>query len=161
MLKVRSTNYGLASSVILLIAPGMNMNTRMYQLSKEMQQLNIRVASVNYPVIARQQPLDELAKDTNGVAFTVFEEKHNVIESLLSTYFKLTNILYNVVETFYQGNRANIPLEVSHIRNHFENYFFILFGYLMLSTDFSKPCLKKIGISELEVFPFQLQVEIT
>lgn len=112
MLKTRSKNHGMASSVVLVIAPGMNMNTRISQIITEMQQLKIRVAAVNYPIIARQQSLDDLAKDTNGVAYTVFEEKHNVIESLLSTYFRLTNILYNIVETFYQGNRANLPLEI-------------------------------------------------
>lgn len=61
----------------------------------------------------RQRSLDWIADKTNGAAFTVTEARQNMASSYISTYFKLTNVLYSITEMYYQGSRSDLPMEVS------------------------------------------------
>lgn len=101
-----------ARNVIILIAPGMNLNTQLENLTKEAKKAKIRIATINYPDVIRVQPLDSLALQTDGVAYTVVENKYNIDMSMLSTYFQLTNVLYNIVERFYSGNPSDLQMEI-------------------------------------------------
>lgn len=115
MLDDQSRYRSPARNVIILIAPGMNLNTQLENLVKEAKKTKIRIATVNYPEVIRTQPLDSLALQTGGVAYTVIEEKYNIANSMLSTYFQLTNVLYNIVERYYSGNPSDLPMEVSFV----------------------------------------------
>lgn len=112
MLKDQSKYRSAARNVIVLIAPGMNLNTQLQNLVKEAKNEHIKLATINYPDVFRSQPLDWLAEETGGVAYTVVEKKYNVDISMLSTYFQLTNVMYSVMEQFYSGNPSDLPMEV-------------------------------------------------
>lgn len=101
-----------ARNVIVLIAPGMNMNPQLENLTNEARKSKIRIATINFPEVVRSHPLDLLATQTDGVAYTVMEQKFNVDMSMLSSYFQLTNVLYNVIERFYSGNPSELPMEI-------------------------------------------------
>jgi hypothetical protein len=114
MLDERTRTSGPGSSVIVLIAPG----TRNYapEITKEILRsvdLKIRIATVTYPGMYRERSLDWIAQKTNGAAFTVTEARQNMASSYISTYFKLTNVLYSITEMYYQGSRSDLPMEVS------------------------------------------------
>lgn len=113
MLDERSRTSGPGSSVIVLIAPG----TSSYapEITKEIirsSDLKIRIATVTYPGMFRQRSLDWIADKTNGAAFTVTEARQNMASSYISTYFKLTNVLYSITEMYYQGSRSDLPMEI-------------------------------------------------
>lgn len=112
MLNGRTTAQGPANNVVLIIATGIDTNNQTHTVIKEANKHNIRIATINYPSIIRQDSLDFLARETNGEPFTVFEQKFNVDTSLLLTYFQLSNVLYNIVQRFYSGNAAELPIEI-------------------------------------------------
>lgn len=113
MLETRANVNGPASSVIVVIAPG----TATYapDLARqvaEAKEKNIRIATVTYPMLKRLKSLDWMAEKTGGVSFTVTENKYNMALSYLSTYFQLTNVMRNIMETYYQGNKGDLPVEI-------------------------------------------------
>lgn len=112
MLNQRNLVNGLATSVIIVIAPGMNGSPQMLNIVKEATKSGIKIVTINYPEITRSSSLDMLARETNGRAYTVLEKRVNVDTSLLTTYFELSNILYDVTTQYYAGNIADVPLEI-------------------------------------------------
>ena len=40
------------------------------------------------------------------------ERKHNLVNSLLTTYFDLTNALFSITTKYFQGNPDSLPIEV-------------------------------------------------
>ncbi|GAB0087730.1 calcium-activated chloride channel regulator 1 [Sergentomyia squamirostris] len=112
MLRERSRQIGPASNVILVIAPGMDYNTDHHALSLEANAAKVRIVTVNYPGVIRRQPLDILAAKTDGSSFTIMENKYNVEKTFLSTYFELTNVLFHIGTQYYEGNRADLPVEI-------------------------------------------------
>lgn len=113
MLLERTRAKGPANDVILVIAPGTVVNQQVKNAVKEIGKSKIKIATINYPGVMRTNMLDVLASDTNGVSFTVFEEKKNVESTLLTTYFRLCNALNNIVHKFYSGSPLDLPIEVS------------------------------------------------
>lgn len=114
MLEDQSKYRTSARNVVILIAPGMDRNAELENLTLAAKSSKIRIATINYPEVIRSQPLDSLAINTDGVAYSVTEKKYNIDMSMLSTYFQLTNVLYNIVERFYSGNPSDLPMEVIH-----------------------------------------------
>lgn len=112
MLNDRTTIQGPANNVILVIATGSDTTNQTFTVINEAKKNKIRIASVNYPNIIRQDSLDFLAKETDGKSFTVFEQKLNIGTSLLSTYFQLSNVLYNIVQHFHSGSPFELPIEI-------------------------------------------------
>lgn len=117
MLDEKTRLNGPASSVIVLIAPGTSdQSVELSQILEQAVEANVRIATVTYPAQLRARSLDWLANATGGVAYTVNESKYNMATSFLSTYFKLTNVMWNIVERYYQGDAADLLIEVSLIR---------------------------------------------
>lgn len=113
MLETRASINGPASSVIVVIAPGTA--AYMPELNKQVNDAkdkNIRIATVTYPMLKRPRSLDWIADKTGGVSFTVTENRYNMALSYLSTYFKLTNVMRNIMEVYYQGSKSDLPLEI-------------------------------------------------
>ncbi|XP_050535825.1 calcium-activated chloride channel regulator 1-like [Daktulosphaira vitifoliae] len=113
MLETRASTYGQASSVIVVIAPGTLAHTP--DLNKQVSDAsdkNIRIATITYPMLKRPRSLDWMAEKTGGVYFSVDETRYNMAQSFLSTYFKLTNVMRNIVEIYYQGNKGDLPVEI-------------------------------------------------
>lgn len=103
---------GPASNVIVIVAPGMDSNIAA-ELTKEAEEASVRIATINYPgVKAGRSPLDALAEVTDGQAYTVYERKHNVDTSLLTTYFELTNVLVDIAKKYYEGPIYDMPVEI-------------------------------------------------
>lgn len=104
---------GPAASIIVIIAPGTSEHApELEMLVDEANDASIHMATVTYPAQLRSRPLDWLANATGGVAYTVNESRYNMATSFLSTYFKLTNVMWNMMETYYQGETADLPIEV-------------------------------------------------
>ncbi|GLV34560.1 hypothetical protein CBL_09041 [Carabus blaptoides fortunei] len=137
MLKERNRTHGPASSVIVLIAPGMEHSHQMPDLAKEATASRIKIATINYPGVFRTQMLDTVATETGGVAYTVLEKKYNVDTSLLSTYFQLTNVMYSITQRFYQGNPRNLPVEI-HRRELVDDRYSVT-GSFVLDKDIGEP----------------------
>ncbi|VVC30488.1 Hypothetical protein CINCED_3A006904 [Cinara cedri] len=113
MLENRASTNGPASSVIVVIAPGTTAYTP--DLTKQVAEAkdkNIRIATVTYPMLKRTRSLDWMAEKTDGVSFTVTENRYSMTLLYLSTYFKLTNVMRNIMETYYQGNKGDLPIEI-------------------------------------------------
>lgn len=120
MLDERARMSGPALSVIVVIAPGSAEDLQELEQAVELaSEENMRIATITYPAQLRSRPLDWLANSTGGVAYTVTESKYNMATSFLSTYFKLTNVMWSLVERFYQGDIADLPIEVSFMHSHF------------------------------------------
>lgn len=115
MLNERSKTHGPANQVILVIAPGTVLSSQLKNAAKEAGKAKIKIATINYPSVMRSSSLDSIAEETNGQHFTVVEERLNIATSLLSTYFQLSNVLYTVVQKYYSGNQADLPMEVRKI----------------------------------------------
>lgn len=112
MLNDRNRINGAASNVIVVIAPGMDDTTDMNKIIDDLNKAKIKIATINYPDVVRKNTLKQLADKTNGADYTVFEQKLNVDTTLLTTYFELHNVLYNIVQRFYSGSEADLPVEV-------------------------------------------------
>lgn len=111
----RSKIYGDAISSIVLIAPGMYKCTEevINEIINAANEANIKLVTINYPNIGPNRvPMDELAIKTNGAAFTVMERKRNEEQSLLSTFFELTNVLMHVSSLYHHGDQSEIPVEI-------------------------------------------------
>lgn len=112
MLNQRTLINGPSSNVIIVIAPGMNENPQMQSIIKEAKKASIKITTINYPEITRSTSLEILAKETGGRSYTVLEKRINVSTSLLTTYFELSNILYDIILQYYAGNVADLPIEI-------------------------------------------------
>ncbi|KAJ8982853.1 hypothetical protein NQ317_002260 [Molorchus minor] len=112
MLNDRTRTHGAALNVIVVIAPGMNNSGQLGATVKDLKRSKIRVATINYPDIVRPNTLRLLAEETNGADYTVFEQKLNVDTTLLSTYFELHNVLYDIITKFYSGSQSDLPIEI-------------------------------------------------
>ncbi|XP_001850631.2 calcium-activated chloride channel regulator 1 [Culex quinquefasciatus] len=112
MLNERTRQHGSANSVIMVIAPGMDFSIDHKSLANAARASKIRITTINYPNVIRRQPLDALAHGTGGAAFSVFECKYNGEKTYLTTYFELTNVLFNVGKLYYEGNTNDLPVEI-------------------------------------------------
>ncbi|XP_055526468.1 calcium-activated chloride channel regulator 1-like [Wyeomyia smithii] len=112
MLNERTRLYGPANSVILVVAPGMDFSIDYKSLANAARASRIRITTINYPSVIRRQPLDALADGTGGSAFSVFECKYNGEKTYLTTYFELTNVLFNIGKLYYEGNVNDLPAEI-------------------------------------------------
>lgn len=112
MLERQTRTHGAASSIILIIAPGMDVKTDYSSLSEAAKKQKIRIATINYPGVIHRKPLDALAKLTSGLQYTLFESKQNSERSYLTTYFDLVNMLHHIMIEYYEGNRLDLPVEI-------------------------------------------------
>lgn len=112
MLQERYHIRGPASSIIVVIAPGMDHSIEIEPLLSQAIDEGVRIATINYPAILRPLPLDHLAHTTGGPYYTVQEQRYNIAASYVSTYFKLANVMFSIATQFYQGSMAGMPLEV-------------------------------------------------
>lgn len=112
MLEKQSNDYGAASSIILIIAPGMDVKTDYLMLGQMCKKEKIRITTINYPGVIHRKPLDSLAKLTSGLSYTLFESKQNSERSYLTTYFNLVNMLHHIMVEYYEGNRLDLPIEI-------------------------------------------------
>ncbi|XP_058116874.1 calcium-activated chloride channel regulator 1-like [Anopheles ziemanni] len=110
MLNEQTRHHGPASSVILVIAPGMDIEHE--SLARSARASKIRIATINYPIVEPRRPLDALAHETGGSAYSVFECRDNSEKSLVSTYFEMSSALYNIGKQYYEGNRNEFPVEI-------------------------------------------------
>uniref|UniRef100_A0A1B6L3U4 Calcium-activated chloride channel N-terminal domain-containing protein n=1 Tax=Graphocephala atropunctata TaxID=36148 RepID=A0A1B6L3U4_9HEMI len=113
MLQDKERMGGPAASIIVVIAPGTSEHApELEMVIEEASDANMRIATITYPAQLRSRPLDWLANATGGAAYTVNESRYNMAASFLSTYFKLTNVMWNMMETYYQGDVADLPIEI-------------------------------------------------
>lgn len=112
MLEKQRHDYGDANSVILVIAPGMDVKTDYLTLSKNAREAHVRIATINYPGIIHRKPLDALAYETSGLAYTLFEAKQNAERTYLTTYVNLVSMLRSIITEYYEGNRLSLPIEI-------------------------------------------------
>ncbi|XP_053698600.1 calcium-activated chloride channel regulator 2-like [Sabethes cyaneus] len=112
MLNERTRMNGPANSIILVIAPGMEYSIDHATLANSASSSRIRISTINYPNVIRRQPLDALALSTGGSAYSVFETKYNHEKSYLTTYFELSNTLFNIGRQYYEGNKNDLPIEI-------------------------------------------------
>ncbi|KAL1379017.1 hypothetical protein pipiens_015208 [Culex pipiens pipiens] len=112
MLNERTRMNGPANSIILIIAPGMEYSIDHTSLANAARSSHIRISTINYPNVIRRQPLDALALTTDGTAYSVFESKYNLEKSYLTTYFELSNTLFNIGKLYYEGNSNDLPIEI-------------------------------------------------
>ena len=114
LLQQRANVHGVANSVILVIAPGMDKYNKqeLEAMTAAARDAKVKISTINYPTLNRRQELDQLAVLTGGAAFSVFEKKHNEEQTLLTTYFELSNILMHIGALYYQGNPVNLPIEI-------------------------------------------------
>uniref|UniRef100_A0A182K2V7 Calcium-activated chloride channel N-terminal domain-containing protein n=1 Tax=Anopheles christyi TaxID=43041 RepID=A0A182K2V7_9DIPT len=110
MLNEQTRHHGPANSIILVIAPGMDIEHE--SLARSARASKIRIATINYPIVEPRRPLDPLAYETGGSAYSVFECRDNSEKSLVTTYFELSNALYNIGKLYYEGNRNEFPVEI-------------------------------------------------
>lgn len=139
MLETRASIYGPASSVIVVIAPGTA--AYMPDLTKQVNEAkdkNIRIATITYPMMKRPRSLDWIAEKTGGVSFTVTENRYNMALSYLSTYFKLTNVMRNIMETYYQGSKSDLPVEI-HRRELTDDGRTVVSGNFVLEDHIGEP----------------------
>ncbi|XP_058467189.1 calcium-activated chloride channel regulator 2-like [Malaya genurostris] len=112
MLNERTRMNGPANSIVLIIAPGMEYSIDHHTLANAASSSRIRISTINYPNVIRRQPLDALALSTGGSAYSVFESKYNLEKSYLTTYFELSNALFNIGKLYYEGNKNDLPIEI-------------------------------------------------
>lgn len=120
MLDKQTKSNGIASSVILIIAPGMDAKTNYLTVVGTAKQRNTRIATINYPDVIHRNPLDILAKETSALSYTLFESKQNADRTYLTTYFNLVNVLNDIMHTYYEGDRSDLPIEI-HRKKLFDN----------------------------------------
>lgn len=112
MLEKQRHDYGDANSVILVIAPGMDVKSDYLTLGKKARNAQIRIATINYPGVIHRKPMDSLAQETSGLAYTLFESKQNGEKTYLTTYVTLVSMLRSVVTEYYEGNPLDLPMEI-------------------------------------------------
>lgn len=140
LLRDAAASRGPASSVILLIASGMDMSNsdKILEQARLAAKSNVKIATINYPGVTRQLPLDKIAEETNGPAYTVSERKQNIDTSLLTTYFQLTNVMYDVMTRFYEGKRTEVPVEI-HRRELVDDGRNAITGSFVLDENMGEP----------------------
>lgn len=112
MLKERTKTDGAANNIIVVVATGMMIDNRLKATIEELKKFKIKVATINYPDILRPNALGYLARETGGADYTIFEEKLNVDTTLLTTYFELHNVLYDIVLKFSARSQTDLPMEI-------------------------------------------------
>jgi hypothetical protein len=112
-LEDRSAMHGNAENVIMLISPGMpKCADKAQSVVTNANRQNIKIVTLNYPSIAfNRVEMDQLAHKTSGKAYTIFEQKQNERQSLLTTFYELTNILLEV-SSQYAASKTNLPTEI-------------------------------------------------
>ncbi|KAK9507731.1 hypothetical protein O3M35_007519 [Rhynocoris fuscipes] len=139
LLQDRSQMNGPASSVIVVIAPGtMEHVPELSEMMPKLHKAHIRIASITYPSQVRARSLDWLAEETDGIKFTVMEAKYNMASSYISTYFKLTNVMWEIQRTFYQGDKSDLPVEV-HRKEIIDNGQTSVVGSFVLDDSLGEP----------------------
>lgn len=138
MLNSRTKSHGPANNIIVIIAPGMNSEDHLNSTVRDLKRSKIRVATINYPDIVRSSTMSFLAQETDGADYTVFEQKLNVDSTLLSTYFELHNVLYDVVMKFYSGSQSDLPMEI-HRREITDDGRSSVTGSFMLDPSMGEP----------------------
>ncbi|CAH1957494.1 unnamed protein product [Acanthoscelides obtectus] len=138
MLTDRTKTHGVANNVIVVIASGMNMDDHMNKTIQDLKLRKIKVATINYPDVVRQDTLGLLAKETGGVDYAVFEQKLNVETTLLTTYFELQTVLYDIVTKFYSGSPSDLPMEI-HRRQITDDGRTSITGSFMLDPNMGEP----------------------
>lgn len=112
MLNDRTKQNGAANNIIVVIASGMTYDDNMNNTIRQLKNSLIKVATINYPDVFSNNSLKIIADETGGIDYTVFEQKLNVDTTLLSTYFELHNVLYDIVARFYSGSQSDMPIEI-------------------------------------------------
>ncbi|KAK6645164.1 hypothetical protein RUM43_001440 [Polyplax serrata] len=112
MLEEAKRTSGPASSVILIISPGTDKVNDLEDMVGRAKRAQIRIATINYPGVLRSHSLEALSLATGALSFTVNERKHNLVNSLLTTYFDLTNALFAITTKYYEGNPDSLPIEI-------------------------------------------------
>ncbi|RZC37039.1 DUF1973, CLCA N, Activator LAG-3 and/or VWA 2 domain containing protein, partial [Asbolus verrucosus] len=138
MLNERTKTHGAANNVIVVIAAGMDPSEQMNKSLEKVKKSKIKIATITYPTVMRNQLLNVLAEKTGGVAYTVFEQKLNVDTTLLSTYFELKNVLFDIVQRFYSGSESRLPIEV-HRREITDDGRNSITGSFMLDPNMGRP----------------------
>lgn len=138
MLNDRTKRNGAANNIIVVIASGMNYDENMNNTIKLLKKSMIKVATVNYPDVIRNHSLNLIAEETGGMDYTVFEQKLNVDTTLLSTYFELHNVLYDIVTRYYSGSQADLPIEI-HRREITDDGRSSVTGSFMLEPSMGEP----------------------
>lgn len=138
MLNDRTKLNGPANNVIVVIAAGIETFTEVNKTMEKVKKSKIKIATINYPTIMRANLLNKLAEETSGVAYTVFEKKLNVETTLLSTYFELRNVLYDIVQNFYSGSSSDLPIEI-HRKRITDDGRSSITGSFMLDSTLGKP----------------------
>lgn len=135
-----STNRGPASSVVILVSSGMESVgvDKAIEQARTAAEHGIRIATINYPGVLRQLPLDVLAKETGGPYYTVYERKQNIDTSLLTTYFQLTNVMYDITTRFYEGEKSDMPIEI-HRRELIDDGRNSITGSFVLDENMGEP----------------------
>uniref|UniRef100_A0A146KVC4 Calcium-activated chloride channel regulator 4 n=1 Tax=Lygus hesperus TaxID=30085 RepID=A0A146KVC4_LYGHE len=138
-LQERTQVNGPASSVIVVIAPGtLEHVPDLSELMPELKKSHIRIAAITYPAQVRARSLDWMAEATGGISFTVTESKYNMASSYISTYFKLTNVMGTILQTYYQGDKSDLPIEV-HRKEIVENGQTSVVGSFVLDDNLGEP----------------------
>ncbi|XP_060522647.1 calcium-activated chloride channel regulator 1-like isoform X2 [Cylas formicarius] len=138
MLNERTKTNGPANNVIVAIAPGMNLDDNLKETAKRLKANGVKVASINYPNIVRPSTLRYLADETGGVDYTIFEKKLNVDTTLLTTYFEFHSVLYDIVQRFYSGSQADLPVEI-HRREIIDDGRTSVTGSFVMDPSMSEP----------------------
>ncbi|KAL3274718.1 hypothetical protein HHI36_016093 [Cryptolaemus montrouzieri] len=138
MLNQRNNLKGPANNIIVIISPGMDKNSQMESLLKEIKKSNIKIASINYPHIIRSNSLNILAEATGGSAYTVFEQKLNVDSTLLTTYFELLSVLSDITRRYYSGRQSDLPMEI-HRREIIDDGRSSVTGSFVLDPNMGEP----------------------
>lgn len=115
LMKERSKSHGDANNIVLIIAPGMfkcteDVTTGLIDTAKK---ANVKILTLNYPRIGPNRiPMDILSQGTGGESFTIIEQKQNEEQSLLTTFFELTNTLMHISRLFNNDETLIIPTEI-------------------------------------------------
>lgn len=115
LMKERSRKSGDANNVILIIAPGMFKCTEdvTTSLIDTANKANVKILTLNYPRIGPNRiPMDILAQKACGESFTIIEQKQNEDQSLLTTFFELTNTLMHISRLFNNDETLLMPTEI-------------------------------------------------
>lgn len=111
LLKHKAKRFGSANNLILVISPGLKCLENIEDIAKQAKESNIKIVTINYPGLGLNKfELDKLAALTNGLSFTINEQKQNEQQSLLTTFFELTNVLMHISATYAVNDVA--PVEI-------------------------------------------------
>ncbi|CAG9817922.1 unnamed protein product [Phaedon cochleariae] len=138
MLNDRTRSHGPANNIIVVIATGMTKDDSMKKTVEDLKKTSIKVATINYPNVVRTSTLNDLAIETGGAYYTVFEEKLNVDTTLLTTYFELHNVLYDLVTRFSSVAQSFLPMEI-HRREITDDGRTSVTGSFMLDPNMGEP----------------------